>query len=128
MPAHPTFYCRKAIYDHLGGYDDSFYIAGDFELMLRFLEKNNIRSKFIDQTLIKMSTGGLSNSGLASKIKIIKEEIRALNQNKINYSLPKYFFHKALKIKEFFWLTILAKNNSWKAFSWPVAPEPDCIP
>ena len=102
MPAHPTFYCRKAIYDQLGGYDDSFHIAGDFELMLRFLEKNNIRSKFIDQTLIKMRAGGLSNSGLASKIKIIKEEIRAFNLNKINYSLPKYFFHKALKMKEFF--------------------------
>lgn len=102
MPAHPTFYCRKAIYDQLGGYDDSFHIAGDFELMLRFLEKNNIRSKFIDQILIKMRAGGLSNSGLASKIKIIKEEIRAFNQNKINYSLPKYFFHKALKVKEFF--------------------------
>ncbi len=102
MPAHPTFYCRKAIYNQLGGYDDSFDIAGDFELMLRFLEKNNIRSKFIDQTLIKMRSGGLSNSGLSSKIKIIKEEIRAFKQNKINYSLPKYFFHKALKIKEFF--------------------------
>ncbi len=102
MPAHPTFYCRKAIYDQLGGYDDSFEIAGDFELMLRFLEKNNIRSKYIDQILIKMRSGGLSNSGLASKIKIINEEIRAFKQNKINYSLPKYFFHKALKIKEFF--------------------------
>lgn len=49
-----------------------------------------------------MKVGGISNSGLSSKIKIIKEEIRALRQNKINYSLPKYFFHKALKIKEFF--------------------------
>jgi hypothetical protein len=49
-----------------------------------------------------MRAGGLSNSGLASKIKIIKEEIRAFNLNKINYSLPKYFFHKALKVKEFF--------------------------
>mgnify|MGYP001332048434 CR=1 FL=1 len=74
MPAHPTFYCRKAIYDQLGGYDDSFEIAGDFELMLRFLEKNNIRSKYIDQILIKMRSGGLSNSGLAmqfTKIYII---------------------------------------------------------
>jgi hypothetical protein len=70
--------------------------------MLRFLEKNNIRSKFIDQPLIKMRDGGISDSGLSSKIKIIKEEIRAFKQNKINYSLHKYFFHKALKIKEFF--------------------------
>ena len=23
MPAHPTFYCKKEVYDHLGGYNDS---------------------------------------------------------------------------------------------------------
>lgn len=102
MPAHPTFYCRKSIYDQLGRYDDSYKIAGDYELMLRFLEKNDINSKFINKTLIKMRVGGISNSGFGSKIKIIKEEIRAFKQNKIKYSLPKYFIHKALKIKEFF--------------------------
>ena len=42
MPAHPTFYCRRSVYEKLGLYDDSFKIAGDFELMLRFLEKHNI--------------------------------------------------------------------------------------
>lgn len=102
MPAHPTFYCRKSIYDQLGGYDNSFNIAGDFELMLRFLEKNNIRSKYIDKTLVKMMAGGLSNNGISSKTKIIKEEKRAFQQNKIDFSVFKYFLHKALKIKEFF--------------------------
>jgi glycosyltransferase involved in cell wall biosynthesis len=102
MPAHPTFYCRKSIYDQLGGYDDSFDIAGDFELMLRFFEKNKIRSKFIDQTLVKMTPGGISNNGIASKAKIIKEEKRALQQNKISFSLFKYIFNKILRIKDFF--------------------------
>ena len=102
MPAHPTFYCRKSIYDELGGYDDSFDIAGDFELMLRFLEKNNIRSKFIDQTLVKMMAGGISNNGISSKIKIIKEEKRAFKQNKIGFSFFQYFFNKVSKVKDFF--------------------------
>ena len=102
MPAHPTFYCRKSIYDELGGYDDSFDIAGDFELMLRFFEKNNIRSKFIDQTLVKMMAGGISNNGISSKVKIIKEEKRAFKQNKIVFSFFQYFFNKVFKIKEFF--------------------------
>ena len=52
MPAHPTFYCRKKIYDKLGWYKSSYKIAGDFELMLRFLEKHGINSKFIDKNLI----------------------------------------------------------------------------
>ena len=37
-----TAACRmfvdKKIYDKYGYYDDSFMIAGDFELMLRFIE------------------------------------------------------------------------------------------
>lgn len=101
MPAHPTFYCRRSVYEKLGLYDDSFKIAGDFELMLRFLEKHNIRSKYIPKTLVNMKMGGASNNGLKSKLDILKEEFRAFNQNDISINKLSYIFHKAKKIKEF---------------------------
>ena len=101
MPAHPTFYCRRSIYEKLGLYDDSFKIAGDFELMLRFLEKHNIRSKYIPRTLVNMKVGGASNNGLKSKLDILKEEFRAFNQNEIKVNKLSYILHKARKIKEF---------------------------
>ena len=101
MPAHPTFYCRRIIYEKLGLYDDSFKIAGDFELMLRFLEKHNIKSKYIPKTLVNMKVGGASNNGLKSKLDILKEEFRAFNQNEIDFNKLSYIFHKAKKIKEF---------------------------
>ena len=101
MPAHPTFYCRRSVYEKLGLYDDSFKIAGDFELMLRFLEKHNIRSKYIPKTLVNMKVGGASNNGLKSKLDIVKEEFRAFNQNEISVNKLAYIFHKAKKIKEF---------------------------
>ena len=102
MPAHPTFYCRKKVYDQLGDYDESFKIAGDFELMLRFLEKNKIKTKFINKTLIKMMSGGLSNSGIRSKIEILSEEFKAFRQNDIQFSKWNYIINKALKFKEYF--------------------------
>ena len=101
MPAHPTFYCRRSVYEKLGLYDDSFKIAGDFELMLRFLEKHNIRSKYIPRTLVNMKVGGASNNGIKSKLDILKEEFRAFNQNNIPVNKLSYIFHKAKKIKEF---------------------------
>ena len=101
MPAHPTFYCRRSVYEKLGLYDDSFKIAGDFELMLRFLEKHNIRSKYIPHTLVNMKVGGASNNGLKSKLDILNEEFRAFDQNDININKLSYIFHKAKKIKEF---------------------------
>ena len=101
MPAHPTFYCRRSVYEKLGLYDDSFKIAGDFELMLRFLEKHSIRSKYIPKTLVNMKVGGASNKGLKSKLDILKEEFRAFNQNDISINKLSYIFNKAKKIKEF---------------------------
>lgn len=101
MPAHPTFYCRKSVYNNLGFYIDTFKIAGDFELMLRFLEKHKVRSKYIPQILINMKIGGLSNSGIKSKIDILIEELKAFKMNKISINKFSYIFHKALKIKEF---------------------------
>ncbi len=101
MPAHPTFYCRRNVYEKFGLYDDSFKIAGDFELMLRFLEKHNIRSKYIPHTLVNMKVGGASNNGLKSKLDILKEEFRAFDKNDINVNKLSYILHKAKKIKEF---------------------------
>ena len=101
MPAHPTFYCKRSVYEKLGQYDDSFKIAGDFELMLRFLEKHNIRSKYIPHTLVNMKVGGASNNGLKSKLDILKEEFRAFDQNEIKVNKLSYILQKAKKIKEF---------------------------
>lgn len=101
MPAHPTFYCRRSVYEKLGLYDDSYKIAGDFELMLRFLEKHNIRSKYIPRTLVNMKAGGASNAGIKSKLDILKEEFRAFDQNNIPLNKLSYILHKSKKIKEF---------------------------
>jgi len=102
MPAHPTFYCRKVVYDRLGGYNDSFKIAGDFELCLRFLEKNKIKSFYIDIKLVKMLIGGISNSGLISKLVIFQEQLRAFKLNKIKVNSLLFFIHKIKKIVQFF--------------------------
>ena len=101
MPAHPTFYCRKNIYNKYGNYNELFKIAGDFELMLRFIETKNIKTMFIDKNLVKMKAGGISNSGFISKIRILKEEFFAFDLNKISLNKFSYLINKAVKIKEF---------------------------
>ena len=102
MPAHPTFYCKKEVYDRLGGYNDSFKIGGDFELCLRFLEVNKVPSFYLNKKLVKMLIGGISNSGLKSKWTIYKEELRAFKINKIDVNPTTFFFYKLKKLKQFF--------------------------
>ncbi|MDA8849264.1 glycosyltransferase [Flavobacteriaceae bacterium] len=102
MPAHPTFYCKKEVYDQSGGYNDSFKIAGDFELCLRFLEINNIPSFYLNKKIVKMLVGGISNSGLISKWIIYKEELRSFKINKISVNPVLFFLNKLRKIKQFY--------------------------
>jgi len=102
MPAHPTFYCKKEVYDRLGGYNDSFKIGGDFELCLRFLEVYKVPSFYLNKKLVKMLIGGISNSGLKSKWIIYKEELRAFKINKVNINPVIFFIYKLKKLKQFF--------------------------
>ena len=102
MPAHPTFYCKKEVYDRLGGYNDTFKIGGDFELCLRFLEVHKVPSFYLNIKLVKMLVGGISNSGLKSKWTIYKEELRAFKINKVYVNPATFFFHKLKKLKQFF--------------------------
>ena len=101
MPAHPSFYCKKEVYDRLGGYNDSFKIAGDFELCLRFLEINQVSSYYLNKKLVKMLVGGISNNGLKSKWIIYIEELRALKINNIIVNPLSFFLFKLKKINQY---------------------------
>lgn len=76
QPAHPTFYCKKDLYNRLGLFDINFRIAADFELMFRFIYVNKIKIKYIEGNLVTMRTGGASSSGINSHIQILKDHMR----------------------------------------------------
>lgn len=100
-PAHPTFYCKREIYNQYGLYRTDFKIAADVELMYRYLEKNSVVSKYVNRYIVTMRQGGVSSSGLKSTITITKEMKQAFKDNGGKFNLVKYMFYKALKIREF---------------------------
>lgn len=62
VPPHPTFFCRTSVYRALGGFNPDYRIAGDFELMLRFIEKNGIGVHYLPKPLVRMRAGGRANT------------------------------------------------------------------
>jgi glycosyltransferase involved in cell wall biosynthesis len=62
IPPHPTFFCRREVYEKYGGFNTQFRIAGDFELMLRFIKCHKIRVGYIPEVLAKMRNGGRANT------------------------------------------------------------------
>lgn len=81
QPAHPTFYARKELFDKYGLYRIDLKIAGDFELMLRFLLKNKIKYKYVNDMWVKMRIGGISTSGISSITQASNEIILAHKYN-----------------------------------------------
>jgi glycosyltransferase involved in cell wall biosynthesis len=81
MPPHPTFYCRKSCYKDAGPYRTNYRIAADFEMLVRLMIRLHITWEFIDETTVKMRSGGVSSSGFRSNWIVNREIIRACTEN-----------------------------------------------
>lgn len=64
MPAHPTFFTRKSIYDQYGGFNLDYRIAADFEMLFRLIEQRKILTVYIPEIIVKMRMGGTTNNSI----------------------------------------------------------------
>ena len=97
MPAHPSFYCRKAIYDRFkldvtkiesfkgdkscAYFNTSYTIAADFEFLLRTIFVGRIKTFYLNKDFVTMRSGGMSNNGAGSHMQINRDHWRALKEN-----------------------------------------------
>jgi glycosyltransferase involved in cell wall biosynthesis len=86
---HPAFFVRAGAYTQWGAYRSEFRIAGDYELMLRFLYIGKASVSYIPETLACMREGGLSGASLRHRIEGWKELARAWRVNGL--STPSFF-------------------------------------
>lgn len=83
MPAHPSFYCKKEVFEKYGLYDLQYRTSSDFEMMVRLLWGNRIKTKYLPMDFVTMRTGGESTAGLASKKKVNNDIARSLKAHGI---------------------------------------------
>ena len=69
MPPHPTFFVRRTMYEKFGLFNLSLGSSADYELMLRFLLRHRITTRYLPKTLVKMRVGGMSNANLANRLR-----------------------------------------------------------
>ncbi len=102
MLPHPTFFVRKSIYDRFGLYNVELKHASDYEMILKLLYKHNILVRYIPMILVKMRTGGTSNSSLINRIRANKEDGLAWTKNQLNKPLFIRIKKPLQKIRQFF--------------------------
>lgn len=81
MPPHPTFYCKRTVYEKVGRYRTDYRVAADFEMIIRMFIKEKMSSHFLDEVTINMRAGGISNDGLVGQIQQNFEIVRACREN-----------------------------------------------
>ncbi|WP_234918285.1 glycosyltransferase family 2 protein [Aeromonas veronii] len=105
MPAHPTFYMRRSCYQKFDDFDLSYKIAADYDSILRYLWRANVRAGYLPQVLIKMRVGGISNRSLSTILRKMREDIQAMRNNGLFWPVT-LAWKNLSKIPQF-----LVKNN-----------------
>jgi len=100
MPPHCTFFAKKWVYEKYGLFRTDFKIAADYELMLRFLEKHRISTYHIDDVLIRMRVGGVSNRRLGNILQKSYEDYRAWKVNGLHGGLSAVFLKNISKLPQ----------------------------
>jgi glycosyltransferase len=81
LPLHPTCYIKKALFDRLGFYDESYKIAADTDLLVRYLLRDNVKVAYLsNRNAVKMSMGGLSTDS-AKRKKVWDEDVKVYSSN-----------------------------------------------
>ena len=91
---HPTFFCRKEIFEKYGYFNEKFQVAADFELLLRFIERHQINVGYLPKVIVKMRIGGKANV-LRGIIRGNREIIKSFRLNGLHLS-PWFFIVKPI--------------------------------
>lgn len=83
MPAHPSFYCRREVFDRAGLYKTDYMIGSDYEMMVRLFRTFHIKAKYLPIDFVTMRTGGLSTRNMYSRYQLVKDDVRACRENGI---------------------------------------------
>ncbi len=101
MPPHPAFFVKKEVYEKYGNFRLDCGTAADYELMLRFLEKNKITSAWIDKTFTYMEAGGASGASINAYKKSHKSDIKAWKLNGLKPAFGFAWLKKVRKLPQF---------------------------
>lgn len=102
QPAHPSFYCRKKVYDKYGCFDLDFKVAADFDNLLRLIYINRINTEYIGFDFVTMRAGGASTSGLRSHNRIIRDHRKSYRKHNLTIGYCLDFVRYPIKLLELY--------------------------
>ncbi len=99
LPLHPTCYIRRDVMMREGLYDESYKIAADTDLLVRYLYKANLKVTYLKRKIIRMRMGGLSTDSEKRKA-MWDEDIRLYTAHGF-WALPTKIMKMMWKVPQF---------------------------
>ncbi len=100
MPAHPTFFVKRWVYEKHGVFRTDLKIGADFDILVRFLYVHKISYSYRKEVFVKMRLGGVSTGGLKATWLIAKEQLQVCYDNGIKTHMLKILLKYPRKILE----------------------------
>jgi glycosyltransferase involved in cell wall biosynthesis len=108
---HPGMMHRRCLFEQHGGFDESFRIAGDYELLLRELKTAD--AVFVPELVtVGMRQGGGESSHPASTLRVLHETRRAQRMHGLRFPSSNWLF-SMMKAYLRLWI--------WQVFGEPIA-------
>ena len=111
MPAHPTVFVRRELYQAVGPFSTTYQIAADYEMLIRMLAIQKAPYAYFPKPVVRMRSGGASTAGISRNWILNQEIVRACKENGIYSNMAMLL----LKLPYKLWGKVVGKlwnNNS----------------
>ena len=132
---HTSAYIRRALFDVVGMYDESFRIVSDYKWYFEAVMQHNVRVKFVDIYVSYFDNTGISSTNLALDKQERRQVLEALLPAPVLADYDRYHLaidqHKRLRryplIYKFFYVVerVLFKFDKWEMKYWGWKPLPN---
>lgn len=96
MPPHPAFFIRREALRRVGGFEERYRYAADFDFMLRALEVHRLRAVHLPRVLVRMRVGGETNNNVLNVLKGNLEAYDACKRQHLDVN-PLFILRKILR-------------------------------
>ncbi len=102
MPGHPSFFVKRTLYEQHGLFRLDMTSAADYELMLRFIHKHRATLAYLNEVIVVMRAGGVSNASVGNRLRANRDDRLAWQLNKLRPYAVTLWMKPLRKIGQFF--------------------------
>jgi len=106
LPPHPTFYIRRELADAVGPFDLSYGLSSDYDYMLRAMEVQSPRVRYVPSILVDFMHGG---STTQSPLRYVTGNLHCLRSRRRHLQAPPVdlalFLKPLRKAHQFRWMS-----------------------